>query len=412
MYLRFPAFSDNLDDMISDTMTIHVNSSFDSGNIDIIDARDVANITLKIRKDTNSDFLQWFYFSVSGIQGKSCRITLVNAGETSYPQGWEGYDVATSLDRQFWYRTPAAYDGKQLSWTFDAQSDLVWFAYFAPYSMDRHLDFVAAAVNAEGVEYESLGLTHQGRNIDYLKVTSLPSEAANEPHRRKRLQLWVIGRQHPGESMAEWWMEGWLDRLLDQDDAQSRALRLLADIHIVPNMNPDGSFLGNLRTNALGVNLNREWQSPSIEKSPEVFHVRQRMEQTGIDLVLDVHGDEALPYNFIAGTEGIADWTDERDAELIAFKRTWATLNPDFQCVKGYPRNAQGQANLSICSNNLAQSFGCLAMTLEMPFKDTLDTPQPFSGWSPERSMRLGASFVDMAHLALRGHLHGSAESA
>ena len=116
---------------------------------------------------------------------------------------------------------------------------------------------------------------------------------------------------------------------------------------------------------------------------------------------------EALPYNFIAGTEGIADWTDERDAELVAFKRTWAALNPDFQDVHGYPRNQSGKANLTICSNNLAHSFGCLAMTLEMPFKDTLDTPRPFNGWSAERSMRLGASFVDAAHLALTGRLAG-----
>ena len=30
--------------------------------------------------------------------------------------------------------------------------------------------------------------------------------------------VWVIARQHPGESMAEWWMEGFLGRLLDPSD--------------------------------------------------------------------------------------------------------------------------------------------------------------------------------------------------
>ncbi len=70
-------------------------------------------------------------------------------------------------------------------------------------------------------------------------------------------------------------------------------------------MNPDGSFLGHLRTNACGVNLNREWAELSVERSPEVFNVMERMKQTGITLALNVHGDEALPYNFIAGTEVI-----------------------------------------------------------------------------------------------------------
>ncbi len=39
--------------------------------------------------------------------------------------------------------------------------------------------------------------------------------------------------------------------------------------------------------------------------------------------------------------------------------------------------------------------FGCLAMTLEMPFKDNADMPDTIYGWSPERSMKLGASQLD-----------------
>lgn len=382
-------------------MTVRINSQFDSGSIEIVDANDPNAIQLKIRNDTSSDFLQWFHFSVSGVSNKTCTLQIVNAGQTTYPKGWEGYDVVTSFDRQHWFRTASSFDGQTLSWTLNTQSDVVWFAYFTPYSAEQHGDLVAAAVCADCVDYQNLGSTHQGRSIDYLKVSALPMASANDSVNCSRQQLWVIGRQHPGESMAEWWMEGFFDRLLDEDDATSRALRGLADIHVVPNMNPDGAALGNLRTNALGVNLNREWAAPSLEKSPEVFHVRQKMAETGIDLALDVHGDEALPYNFIAGTEGIRGWNDQKDAALISFKKTWAAINPDFQYRYGYPRTAPGKANLDICSNNLAAAFDCLAMTLEMPFKDTADAPRALVGWSAERSMRLGASFVDAAYLAL-----------
>ncbi len=41
-----------------------------------------------------------------------------------------------------------------------------------------------------------------------------------------------------------------------------------------------------------------------MERSPEVYLVREKMLETGIDMFLDVHGDEALPYNFVAGSEG------------------------------------------------------------------------------------------------------------
>src|SRR3546814_7782825 len=77
--------------------------------------------------------------------------------------------------------------------------------------------------------------------------------------------------------MAEWWMEGALERLTDVADPVARSLRRKARFHIVPNMNPDGSFRGHLRTNAAGVNLNREWHAPSLERSPDVHHVLERM---------------------------------------------------------------------------------------------------------------------------------------
>jgi len=34
-------------------------------------------------------------------------------------------------------------------------------------------------------------------------------------------------------------------------------------------------------------------------------------------------------------------------------------------------------------------------MTLEMPFKDTVDTPDDAYGWSPERSAHLGRACLD-----------------
>lgn len=40
-----------------------------------------------------------------------------------------------------------------------------------------------------------------------------------------------------------------------------------------------------------------------------MYWVTKRMEETGCDLFIDVHGDEALPYNFIAGNEGIPAWS-------------------------------------------------------------------------------------------------------
>jgi hypothetical protein len=51
----------------------------------------------------------------------------------------------------------------------------------------------------------------------------------------------------------------------------------------------------------------------------------------------------------------------------------------------------------------------CPSFTLEMPFKDTDDTPVPEVGWSPERTLLFGASVLDpILHVMpfLRGEHH------
>ena len=135
-------------------------------------------------------------------------------------------------------------------------------------------------------------------------------------------------------------------------------------------MNPDGSFRGNIRTNAVGRNLNREWREPSKNKSPDVYTVREKILETGADFFLDIHGDESLPFCFIAGTEGISTWNIKKQRQLDFFKNRLAQVNKDFQTKKGYPEKNIGFANMSMSASHIAFNHGCLAMTLEMPFKD------------------------------------------
>ena len=195
--------------------------------------------------------------------------------------------------------------------------------------------------------------------------------------------------------MAEWWMEGFLARLLAQDDALGQSLLQKATFFLVPNMNPDGSFRGNHRTNAAGANLNREWQQPSMHRSPEVFVVREAMHETGVHLCLDVHGEENIPHNFIAGIEGIPSITPQLLDLQDRYEQRLMAVCPDFQREFGYPKDQPGRANLNVCSNYIAETFGCLALTIEQPFKDVPYALNPLTGWSPERAMSFGACNLD-----------------
>ncbi|WP_025820420.1 M14 family metallopeptidase [Shewanella marina] len=360
---------------------MRISSNFDGGNIDVLNIDDKDNIQLAIRADNDSQFLQWFNFRLTGNIGMQYTMHINNAGETSYPKGWEDYQAVASYDRQHWFRIPTEYKDGKLTMSLELECQEIQIAYFAPYSYERHLDLISAMQVHPDVELEHLGLTLDGRDMSLLKIGDGDAD---------KKTIWITARQHPGETMAEWLVEGLLYALLDGDNANSKALLDKANFYVVPNMNPDGSARGHLRTNAAGVNLNREWLTPSLTQSPEVYYVVEKMKQTGVDLYFDVHGDEGLPYVFLAGCEGV-ECFDERLTQLQHdFVDALKLVSADFQAEHGYEKDEPGQANLTIASNWVAQTFNCLSNTLEMPFKDNANQPDPIVGWSPERSIYLG----------------------
>eukprot|EP00581_Thalassiosira_minuscula_P000873 CAMPEP_0183744004 /NCGR_PEP_ID=MMETSP0737-20130205/65510_1 /TAXON_ID=385413 /ORGANISM="Thalassiosira miniscula, Strain CCMP1093" /LENGTH=666 /DNA_ID=CAMNT_0025979639 /DNA_START=256 /DNA_END=2252 /DNA_ORIENTATION=- len=429
---------------------ISISDAYDSGNGEFVSLRfadgeddycDV-HVHVKIKPDpfTQLEHKQHFqYFSFRStlnpdspaMRGlfhgkKSIKVKYVvdNAGYASYAAAFQGYSTffttrATPFDPDSWRRKDdTSVVGKSLTWTHTHEVDgdaSAYFAYFPPYSQDRHLDLISKCAMAEGATVKSLGPTIEGREIDYVTVGNGPNNC------------WIIHRQHPGESMAEFYAEGLLTRLLGLDDKWDKVAeraRELYTFRIVPNINPDGSCNGYLRTNADGQNLNREWcpspaplaegseddaepetyEAPTMERSPEVYHLLRRMDETGCDAFLDIHGDEALPFNFLAGSQGMPVWGKRLESLHGMFLASYERANPDMQAKVSYEPDEPGGGMPNICSNQIAQRFDCFSGTLEMPFKECwADVMRGTGGgedgedvgWGPERARRLGASVLD-----------------
>jgi murein tripeptide amidase MpaA len=134
--------------------------------------------------------------------------------------------------------------------------------------------------------------------------------------------------------------------------------------------------------------------NPTLERSPEVLCVKNKIEETGVDMFFDIHGDEALPYNFVAGSEMLADFTPERLAAQKAFIERYMASSPDFQNVHGYAASKYNEELLTLASKYIGHTYKCLSLTLEMPFKDNADLPDPYVGWNGERSSALGAAML------------------
>jgi murein tripeptide amidase MpaA len=176
--------------------TVSVCSAFDGGNIEFVQfcSGDAAELQVKIRDDPFTEFeqkqhKQWFYFRASGFRQfdasteRQFKFAIVNAGQCSYSKGWEGYNTCASYDRKTWFRVPTQYDSEKghLQWTMAVASNQIYFAYFPPYSHERHLDLIArcsAAASNPGaslrnhtdVSVRSLGNSLDGRSMDLVTI--------------------------------------------------------------------------------------------------------------------------------------------------------------------------------------------------------------------------------------------------
>jgi|UniRef100_A0A6T7JN58 murein tripeptide amidase MpaA len=410
-----------------------VSDAFEGGNVEFVKQSVDENngwtkISVKVKPDVYTELekiahMQYFSFrvTVSDLETPE-QVTYVieNAAACSYPVAWQGTTVFVSADKtdsESWTRNSTTkYVDGQLTWThLHETSGTIYFSYFPPFSNERHLSLISKCSKYHGAcQVQSLGQSLDGREIECISLGEGDTTC------------WIIHRQHPGETMAEYYAEGLLTRLLgldtngqvDIDDPVVKDILTKFKFYIVPCMCPDGAVRGHLRTNACGANLNREWatkgnyEAPTLHRSPEVFSVLKKMDETGVDMFLDIHGDEELPYNFISGAEHCPTWGPRLQSLHGAFTAAYTRMNSDMQQDIGYPPPDSPESvleYLNVASNQVATRFDCLALTLEMPFKDCASNPDPERGWSPARSRKLGASVLEPL-LYIHPHLRAKGE--
>jgi murein tripeptide amidase MpaA len=359
-----------------------------SERIEVRRLEDEGPIELAIPTDTAADVRQWFAFSVESDGPEEREVVVVNAGEVTYPGAWEGYDVhVLRAGRRTWSRLSTAFEDGVVRFVHRAEGEVTRYAYFAPYSVERAERLVLQVAGAPGVHHDVIGKTLLGRPIRRVVIGDPSAD----------FRVWVVARQHPGETPAGWAAEG----LLRAASASPHLFERLC-LHVVPLANPDGAAAGNMRTNAAGIDLNRSWEAPSEQASPESLHVLRAIERSGVDLFLDLHADETCTHAFPSLCEGNPGYT-ERLAELeAAFVAALADASPDFVIDPFYDLDAPGAANLGIAANLVGERFGCPAATLELPIKPSGDE-RVAPGFSPTRARRLGASIVGALECMLDG---------
>ncbi len=104
-----------------------------------------------------------------------------------------------------------------------------------------------------------------------------------------------MGRQHPGETVGSYVLEGFLKKIIKEDQLLKQY-----EIIAIPMVNPDGVIYGNFRTNLAGFDLNRQWLDPDRYMHPEIYSISRFVSSLqNISFVLDFHGHSKKYNSFI-----------------------------------------------------------------------------------------------------------------
>ena len=153
---------------------MHIDSHFDSGNIEVVEITNAKVANLRIKKDAGDEHMQWFHFRLDDAYNQEVTLRIVNAGDASYPSAWDGYRVCTSVDRQTWTRVDTDYSDGVLTIAHRPEGQMQWYAYFAPHTHEQHLDLLSHCQRSDAVTLDRLGATVDGRDLHRLIVGEGP----------------------------------------------------------------------------------------------------------------------------------------------------------------------------------------------------------------------------------------------
>ncbi|KAM6958777.1 cytosolic carboxypeptidase 1 [Aplochiton taeniatus] len=326
--------------VIDDGETLKFNSQFESGNLRKAIQVRRNEYDLVLNSDINCNhYHQWFYFEVSGMRiNATYRFNVINCEKSNsqfnYGMQVLMYSVQEAINgRPRWVRTGTdicyyknhfsrsaiaaggqkgkSYYTMTFTMTFNHKDDVCYFAYHYPYTystLKMHLSKLEGLRTPQiYLRQDVLCNTLGGNSCPLLTITAMPESTTSDHicQFRNRPLIFLSARVHPGETNASWVMKGTLEFLMGTSP-QAQSLRETYIFKIVPMLNPDGVINGNHRCSLSGEDLNRQWQNPSPELHPTIFHTKSLLQylaaiQRAPLVFCDYHGHSRKKNVFMYG---------------------------------------------------------------------------------------------------------------
>jgi hypothetical protein len=252
-------------------VTIH--TDFEGGALGRIEQVSATHFRLGAKGEKDQDGrnrqANWYYFRVDGAGSAELTLDMVDLpGEYNYKpnQGAVTKDTppVISYDRRTWKHVETfTYDAAEPKLTLHIKPTAArfWIAHVPPYTNEDLARLRADLQRRPDFHEEIIGKTLGHRDLRLWTITT--GAPAGKP------TVWLMFRQHSWETGSSWAGEGAIRALLGDDDT-ARRRRAAIVWKIFPLCDPDGVARGGVRFNAVGFDLNRNWDTDDPAKMPEI----------------------------------------------------------------------------------------------------------------------------------------------
>ena len=335
--------SENIANKSCDAGPVTLTADFSAGRMD--ECKRVAENEFEIvlvPENTPINSSPWYAFKVQAEQNTDIKITMrVRGDEHRYPP-------KISRDGKTWQLQDYKIRGKRLIMKITATTKPITIAAQEIINNEYYVDWAKQLTEQNTFTHSILGQSTQGRPI--YKIESR-NENANE---------WVVilGRQHPPEVTGALALFPFVETLLSSSELSNYFLRKY-NVLVIPNINPDGVEAGNWRSNANGLDLNRDWVDFSQVETSLINDYLQQLVSQGqkIRFAVDFHSTKSdifytMPVDYgVEKAYFVRNWLAELDRQM-----------PNFDVVLR-PGNNPG---LGVSKQYFSDKFGVHAITYEM----------------------------------------------
>ena len=266
---------------------------------------------------------------------------------------------------------------------------------------------------------ESIGKSHENRDLLFMKITDHPDLEEDEP------EFKYIAAMHGNETLGVAMTLNLIELLLSDYGNDPRITRLVdeTEIWIMPLMNPDGySRSPRSRFNAQGLDLNRSFpdrvddpNNTTEGRPPEVQAVMVYAASHSSVLSANFHTGELLvnyPYDnsFNNDIPQDPDWYTPDDDVFVENSLTYSRNNPPMYASPRYENGiTNGRSWYALSGGMQDWNYvwpGCFEVTIEISYSFSPPISQLPTYWNNNREAML--AYMERVHTGVRGIISDS----